>query len=121
MIYPFDSKAKPTPALDEIYYNTVKYSGEELQTRLLRAKNQDQAVLLWMANHPDDDFTRDEVYKLVMPRAKESSVGRSLNTLMEAGYLNKLDIFRMGDAGSRQHRWQLKRQPNRKPEQERLF
>lgn len=103
------------------YYNTTGLSGTELRTRIANAKNQDDRLLFTMALYQGKKFTRDELHKIALSHALIVSVGRALNTLKKKGYIEKLDEYRMGDHGHRQHLWQIKRPESQTPQQQGLF
>lgn len=88
------------------YYNTTSLSGGALSAAREHAGSQDERLLAFFRAHPEQSFTRDEVHELVLPEAQNTSVTRSLNTLMKDGRLAKLEQFRPGRMKAKQHLWQ---------------
>ena len=105
-----DKKAK----LSGVYYNTTGYEREELRRRIAMAANQDEAILLWLVQYPTQSFIRDDLHTRVLPDAQNTSIGRTLNTLMRLGLVAKLSEKRMGNKDHQQHAWRLIRDGNEK-------
>lgn len=100
------------------YYNTTGVVNPELRSRMDMAKTQDKKILVFLRAYPNQAFTRDELFRTVLPNARITSVGRSLNTLMKDGLINKIKTFRKGEFNHRQHTWQV---ALKEPEQRRMF
>jgi len=84
---------------NQAYYNTLPISGKELVNANDTANKQDQIVLLIFSENPFVTFTRDEMYTRIQAKGRTilvSSVGRSLTTLMNKGFLEKTTERRKG-------------------------
>ena len=89
------------------FYNTTHERGQTLQLFEHQADNQDQAVLRWFLANPDTAVNRDQLHRYVLQSAPATSLGRSLNTLMRDGLIEKLDTKQPGRWGRPQHLWRL--------------
>lgn len=97
----------PTGLMSSTFYNTIHLNGGDLTDATAAALTQDEKILAYMAAHPNDAFTRDELHELVLPNAQNTSVTRALNTLMNLQLVEKLAAFRKGRFGVRQHLWKF--------------
>ena len=88
-----------------MYYNTTGQRGDELHKRLTSAKSQDKRLLAFFEVNHQDCFTADEIHERVFPNSPRTSAGRSLNTLMQLGYVLKLAKQVTGQYGAPVHLW----------------
>lgn len=93
------------------YYNTTGVTGDELDDYQNRALSQDERLLAWFrANPRAKPIASELVLAVFLNRCPITSVRRSLNTLMNEGYIQKLDEQRRtGDWRRPEHCWRLVR------------
>lgn len=95
------------------YFNTTDLEGKELQESITKALRQDAKVLEFFKKNPQEKLTKYEVLdklkqaNIIDERTPETSIGRALNTLMNEGYILKLNEFKIAKYGKRNHLWRL--------------
>ena len=89
------------------FYATVPATRDELRTYRSKASDQDARVLRFFRQCPGELFSQEQIHELVMPEAPRSSVCRAINTLTEAGFLEKTPLTVIGSQGRRVHTWRL--------------
>ena len=102
------------------YYNTNHEEGETLERSRGQAANQDERVLSFFREHPDDCFSREEINRRVLPEAPYTSAQRSITNLTNAGFLEKTVLMTMGQWGKMVYLWRLRRD-RRDKEHPKLF
>jgi predicted transcriptional regulator len=96
------------------YYNTTNIKGKELEKVVKTTKTQDAMVLSFLRHNPTLKLTKHGVYEelikqgyLNRDRTPDTSIGRSLNTLMHGGYVLKLPEREKGKYGRRNYLYTL--------------
>jgi predicted transcriptional regulator len=87
-----------------MYYNTTRQFGDQLALFQRKAASQDDAILNYLKRQ-SEGLTRDEIRQDCLPDAPISSIARSLNTLLNAGKVEKLNEQRPGAFGRPQYLW----------------
>ncbi len=93
------------------YYNTTSLSGQGLETATKKTLTQADLILkLFLYN--GNGLTPFQVQKWLMKYGKNypiTSIRRAINTLTNQGHLVKLDEFRTGQYGAKNHLWKIKK------------
>lgn len=89
----------------EFYFNTTSERGAVLADRKARAAAQDAAILALYRRH--GTLGPWQVHALTGEQWPITSVRRAINTLTRQNKLVKLDAYRMGPEGAREHLWAL--------------
>ena len=91
-----------------MYYNTTNLTGAELQTERTSAMKQDEAILNLFQN-PDfvNGLSPSEAWEILNVRWPITSIRRAINTLTNAGKLEKTPRKRVGVFGKKEHVWRL--------------
>jgi hypothetical protein len=91
-----------------LFYNTTSERGAALAKRQDRALSQDERLLAYMREIYPRSVTSGQVHRdaRIFDKSPRTSVGRSLNSLMQGGHILKLDKMAMGDYGMLVHLWQ---------------
>ncbi len=98
------------------YFNTTHLTGENLSKAKLQSGKQEDKMLSFFQDYPNNSFTRHEVRDYMIQQKRiheitpESSIGRSLNTLMREHKIVKLSAMRMGKYGKPNHLWTIKKE-----------
>lgn len=77
------------------YHNTNDLRGDELAEAEAKCQSQEARVLEFMKGKPDEEFTRDEIFKFVyepdenLRHAPPSSAGRALTNLYKQNLITK--------------------------------
>ena len=74
-----------------------------------RANQQDECIMEFFREHPDDCFSREEINRRVLPEAPYTSAQRSITNLTKGGFLEKTVLMEMGQWGKMVHLWRLRR------------
>lgn len=95
------------------YYNTTHLKGSELSEAVNAAKTQDAKVLQIFRLNPEAKLSKYQVHDslisqdLINPKTLTSSIGRSITTLTEKGYLVKTNEHILERFGRKNYLWQL--------------
>lgn len=95
----------------DIYFNTTSEKGNQLKESRFKAGNQNAEILDLFTNYHYREFTPDEVMTHFHNQGKQwplTSIRRSITTLTNESFLDKLDTMRMGIYGKLTHTWKLK-------------
>ena len=87
------------------YFNTTSLSGNDLASRRKRAAAQEAAVLDLYRVY--GNLGPWQVFDLLGRRWPITSIRRAVNTLTGRKALVKLDTYRVGNEGAREHIWQV--------------
>lgn len=96
------------------FFNTTAENGHDLKLYKSKTAAQDAKVLCFMSQNADQKFTACEVFdrllvnRIIHERTPRTSIGRSLNTLMNEGKVLKLQEKRNGCFGRPNYLWQFK-------------
>ena len=90
------------------FHNTLNETGDELFYSRAKARSQQERILAFFREHPDEHFTPFEIHEYVLPNAPITSVRRGMTNLQKAGYLAKTDMQVLGYLGKNNHCWRLK-------------
>ena len=90
------------------FYNTTGEVNPQLSLFKERAEGQEAAVLGFFEKNGDRKFLRENI-EGIFYQYPTASVVRTLNSLMKAGKILKLNEYRVGKYGVRCHLWQLKK------------
>ncbi len=92
------------------YHNTTGEEPEEVNRRDGKAKKQEEVILKFFAEHPDEGFTPREVYaKLSWQKHGElTSLRRGMTNLTNRKQLRKTDEKRDGEKGHPETVWEFK-------------
>lgn len=91
------------------YFNTVHLSGEDLKNAIIRAKNQDEAIMHLFLN-TRKTYSPSRILTIMQKAGKQwpiVSVRRSLTNLTTKGELVKKNEMVEGAYGSPEHLWEL--------------
>jgi hypothetical protein len=95
------------------FHNSLQFSGPELETTEVKTYTQDQLVLHFFQQHPDQDFTPAEVYAAMKATGTINeltpitSIRRAMCNLTTACYLFKTQNKRAGIYGMVNFTWKL--------------
>jgi hypothetical protein len=104
----FESMTAPMNPFDR-FYNTTGLEGDKLKQRQIKVGSQNEAILNFFRNHPDRNFTPDEVWTAMMlPKTPLTSIRRAITDLTKLGYLIKTPVKRMGIYGIETGTWKIK-------------
>lgn len=87
------------------YFNTTNLAGNDLADRRQRTRAQDDAVLALYRKH--GQLSPWQAWELLGKQWPITSIRRAVNTLAGRKALVKLDTYRMGPEGAREHLWGL--------------
>lgn len=96
------------------FYNTTAENGTDLNLYKSKTVAQDAKVLNFMQQNAEQKFTVCEIFdrllaeKIIHDRTPRTSIGRSLNTLMNEGKVSKLQEKRIGYYGRPNYLWRFK-------------
>lgn len=85
------------------YFNTTHETGTDLADRRQRSAAQEDAVLALYRQH--GQLGPWQAFHLLGERWPITSIRRAVNTLTKRGLLVKLDDYRLGSEGAREHLW----------------
>jgi hypothetical protein len=103
---------------DRAYFNSTRLHGRELAGYEIKAKSQNEKTLEFLEHNPDLVVTSEDINRLVMPDAPETSPRRALTWLKVHGYVEKVGKIE-GQYGRPIYQWRLRRR-DREPEQQAL-
>ncbi len=95
-----------------MYYNTTNLSGEELKEAVIKAKTQQEAIMLIFQNS-QKPFTPSMIWGMTSRAGHQwvlTSVRRCMTDLTTDGKLEKLPHQKIGMYGAKEFYWQLKSQ-----------
>lgn len=95
----------------DIYFNTTNEKGDQLKASTHKAGTQNAEILDLFTQYHYREFTPDEVETHFKKEGRMwplTSVRRSISTLTDQGFLDKLDTMRKGGYGKDTHTWKLK-------------
>ena len=98
-----------------MYYNTNDENGDELRDSWVKTAKQDELILQFFIDNPDQEFTPAEVKHMCRICCKNwpiTSIRRAINTLTKQGNLAKTDNLRTGTYGKKTHTWKFVTNPN---------
>lgn len=87
------------------YWNTTSLTGNDLAARRQRAAVQEVEVLRMFRMH--GSLGPWQVHDLLGKRWPITSIRRAINTLTGRKTLVKLDTYRVGNEGAREHVWAI--------------
>jgi hypothetical protein len=90
------------------YYNTTKEVNPQLELFQQKNKKQDDLILDFFRKNPSKKYLRETIASVHYNYPSQSIV-RSLNTLMNANLIEKLEEMKVGSYGRRCHLYQLKK------------
>ena len=97
--------------MENNYYDTTHETDGNLKKYKKQARKQDQEILDIFREHPDMNFTCNDIEDILASQGKvypRTSVGRSMNTLTKSGKLLKTDQKKVGRYGRMVYTWILK-------------
>lgn len=98
---------------NDVFYNTTKLSGRQLELEELNAGNQEEMVLHLFMKYPLDYLTPFMVQTFVNHTFNKeypiTSIRRAMTNLTNKGRLTKSNIMHVGNYGKPCHTWKLKR------------
>lgn len=89
------------------YVNTTRLTGDDLSAAIRKAADQNTAILA-VYTAAQAPLSPSEVWRRCTAAGKHwplTSVRRAISTLTDAGALTKLDTYRIGEYGAREHEW----------------
>ena len=98
------------------YYNTTHVEGAELRDYQATAASQEEAVLAFFEDHPEREFTPEDVGRYVLPNAPRTSWGRALTNLTTEKKLERTERQVEGKYGRPIYTWRLAQHDPRQPE-----
>ena len=93
-----------------MYYNTNDESGEDLRESWTKTANQDELILQFFIDNPNQLFTPDDIQHMCEVCDRHwpiTSIRRGISTLTKAGNLTKTSNLRKGKYGKKTHTWKL--------------
>jgi len=93
-----------------MYYNTNNESGEDLRESWTKTANQDELILQFFIDNPNQLFTPDDIHHMCEVCDRHwpiTSIRRAISTLTKRGNLTKTDELREGKYGKKTHAWQF--------------
>ena len=96
-----------------MYYNTNNENGEDLRESWTRTAKQDELILQFFIDNPNQLFTPDEIHHMCEVCEKDwpiTSIRRAISTLTKRGNLTKTSELRKGKYGKQTHTWQYRSQ-----------
>jgi hypothetical protein len=73
------------------FYNTTFEKGKDLSGYFELAKEQEKKILLYLKNHPDTQFTSEDVAFLFSPVTPITSIRRAVCNLKKSGRIAVVD------------------------------
>jgi hypothetical protein len=95
------------PKQSGTFYNTTKEVNPQLELFKQKNKKQDDLILEFFKKNPSKKYLRETIANVHYNYPSQSIV-RSLNTLMNEGFIEKLEEVKVGSYGRRCHLYKLK-------------
>jgi len=94
--------------MENLFYNTINETGNELKTSRAKSWGQDERVLGLFMEYPEAKLTPFEVLEFLgLKNVPVTSIRRSMNSLTRDGKLEKTNEQKMGNYGKRNYCWKL--------------
>ena len=104
------------------FYNTTRESGDRLVCYEAVALSQEELVLQFFQQHPDELLKPSQIHSRVFtPSVPLTSVRRAITNLTKCGILEKTEWKGMGTFGRPVYCWRLNCEPSDVVEQQDLF
>jgi len=88
------------------YYNTTRIEGNDLRRAHRQTETQQEKILSFFKKHWIMAFTPFDVQAECLPDAPITSVRRAITNLTDDNRLVKLQEYKIGKHGKRNHKWQ---------------
>lgn len=90
------------------FFNTTYLEGSELRQAVSAASKQDDKILIFFKNKPDQEFSPSQIWQVIFDESTPlTSCRRSLSVLTKKGLLIKTDSQSMGSYGRLEFKWKL--------------
>lgn len=97
--------------MTERFYNTTDEDDNTNKVLTSIARKQDDIILDYFRNHPDDSFTPEAIhYVRFDEKTPITSVRRSITNLTAAGRLEKTDEKQLGVYGRMNYKWKYRKE-----------
>ena len=96
-----------------MYYNTNNENGEDLRESWTQTANQDELILQFFIDNPNQLFTPDDIHHMCEVCGRHwpiTSIRRAMSTLTKNGNLTKTSELREGKYGKKTHTWRFNTQ-----------